>query len=134
MNSPIIDSFSHFKKTEIIFFLIIFFILKHTLFKNWSENGPKKWVRNWAPKMSPKLRQKRPKNWTERNGSKIELKIATEMAQEMDRKTCQKHENLCKYTYKNSITHSLLFTRKMLRFRIFFALKNMNLKAMVSVG
>ena len=29
--------------------------------------------------------------------------------------------------YKNNITHSLLFTRKMLRFRI-FALENMNLR------
>ena len=52
-----------------------------------------------------------------------ELKIATEMSTKLGRKTCQKHENLCKYTYKNSITHSLLFTRKMLRFRIFSRLK-----------
>ena len=35
--------------------------------------------------------------------------------------------NLYKYMYKNNITHSLLFTRKMLRFRI-FALENMNLR------
>ena len=34
--------------------------------------------------------------------------------------------NLFKYMYKNNITHSLLFTRKMLRFRIFRA--NMNLR------